>query len=99
MWSADMTICFTMKQTINATEFKAKCLELLDQVGRGELQELAVTKRGQVVARLVPPTRPPASMAEWRETMHGSVHIPAAFDLTAPASDDVWDAELGILHR
>ena len=87
------------KQTINATEFKARCLELLDQVDRGDLQELAVTKRGQIVARLVPPNRPPASMAEWRESMRGTVHIPSGFDLTAPVSDAVWDAELGILHR
>ena len=31
--------------------------------------------------------------------MRGTVHIPPGFDLTAPASDEVWDAELGILHR
>ncbi len=87
------------KQTINATEFKAKCLDLLDQVGRGELEELEVTKRGQVVARVVPPRRPPSSMKEWRAMMKGSVHIPPGFDLTAPASDDVWNAELGILDN
>jgi len=37
---------------IAATEFKAKCLELLDRVHRtGE--ELVITKRGKPVARLV----------------------------------------------
>ena len=87
------------KQIINATEFKARCLELLDQVSRGDLHELEVTKRGQVVARIVPPTRPPTSMAEWRAAMRGTVHIPPGFDLTEPASEEVWDAELGILHR
>ncbi len=85
--------------TINATEFKARCLELLDQVGTGDIEELAVTKRGQVVARLVPPRRPPASFAEWRASMEGTVHIPPGFDLTEPAYDGPWDAELGILHR
>ncbi len=87
------------KQIINATEFKARCLELLDQVGRGDLDELAITKRGQVVARIVPPNRPPTSMAEWRASMRGTVHIPPGLDPTAPASDETWDAEQGILHR
>lgn len=46
---------------INATEFKAKCLELLDRVGQtGEV--ITVTKRGKVVAELRAPygveTRP-----------------------------------------
>jgi prevent-host-death family protein len=39
--------------TISATEFKAKCLALLDEVGRtGE--PLVITKRGRPLARLVP---------------------------------------------
>ena len=38
---------------IAAAEFKAKCLALLDQVhNRG--QSITITKRGRVVARLVP---------------------------------------------
>lgn len=37
---------------INATEFKAKCLSLIDRAARGE--EVRITKRGRVVARLVP---------------------------------------------
>lgn len=43
-----------MKMT--ATEFKAKCLQILDQVNRtGE--PLEISKRGEVVAVLVPPPR------------------------------------------
>jgi prevent-host-death family protein len=87
------------KIAVSATEFKAKCLDLLDQVSRGEIEELEVTKRGHVVARLVPPLSPPASLAEWHGTMRGTVHIPPGFDLTAPVWDEPWDAELGILHR
>jgi prevent-host-death family protein len=38
---------------VAAAEFKAKCLALLDQVReRGE--SITITKRGRVVARLVP---------------------------------------------
>ena len=39
--------------TVPAAEFKAKCLALIDRVrDRGE--PLTITKRGRVVARLVP---------------------------------------------
>ena len=38
---------------ISASEFKAKCLALLDQVHSGGAP-ITVTKRGKVVARLVP---------------------------------------------
>ena len=42
-----------MTRTIKASEFKAKCLALLDEVGRtGE--PLVITKKGKPVARLVP---------------------------------------------
>ena len=38
---------------INASDFKARCLALIDQVhGGGE--PVVITKRGKVVARLVP---------------------------------------------
>ena len=44
-------------RTIPAGEFRAKCLQLLDEVQRtGE--ELVVTKRGRPIARLVPTERP-----------------------------------------
>ena len=37
---------------VNATEFKAKCLSLIDRVhAKGEV--VTITKRGRVVARLV----------------------------------------------
>jgi prevent-host-death family protein len=40
-------------KTIAAAEFKAKCLSLIDQV-RNEGEPITITKRGRVVARLVP---------------------------------------------
>jgi prevent-host-death family protein len=49
----DGLVIYTGHMRINAAEFKAKCLALLDQVGeRGEA--ITITKRGRVVARLVP---------------------------------------------
>ncbi len=41
-----------MTRTVTATEAKAKILALLDDVAAGE--EISITKRGKVVARLVP---------------------------------------------
>ena len=86
-----------MKHVINATEFKAKCLDYLERISRGDLQELEVTKRGNVVARLLPPRKRPSSFAQWQDDMKGRVHIPEGFDLTKPAYDDSSEAERGIL--
>ena len=46
-----------MARTIPASEFKAKCLALLDEVAEtGET--IIVTKRGKPVARVEPPEAP-----------------------------------------
>ena len=42
-----------MSDTIPAAEFKAKCLALIDRV-RQSGEPITITKRGSVVARLVP---------------------------------------------
>jgi antitoxin (DNA-binding transcriptional repressor) of toxin-antitoxin stability system len=41
----------TGMQTITATEFKAKCLSILDHVPP---EGIAITKRGKTVAKLIP---------------------------------------------
>ena len=43
----------TGTRTINAAEFKATCLELLDEVAESG-EELVITKNGHPVSRLVP---------------------------------------------
>lgn len=40
-------------RTINASEFKAKCLQLMDEVAASG-QEIVVTKHGRPVSRMVP---------------------------------------------
>jgi prevent-host-death family protein len=40
--------------TVTATDFKARCLELMDDVAAHRAHYL-ITKRGKVVAELVPP--------------------------------------------
>ena len=42
-----------IKKTVKASEFKAKCLALMDEVARTG-QSVVITKRGEPVARLVP---------------------------------------------
>jgi prevent-host-death family protein len=42
---------------IPASEFKAKCLELMEQVSRTR-RTIVITKRGKPVAKLVPPDEP-----------------------------------------
>lgn len=85
--------------TISASEFKAKCLNILDQLTRHELDSVVITKRGQTVGVLLPPQPESATTTELFGCMRGSVILPDDFDLTAPVLDEPLDAELGILHR
>lgn len=41
--------------TLSATEFKARCLNILDRV-KAQHETVTITKHGRVVARLVPAT-------------------------------------------
>lgn len=70
---------------IPASEFKARCLGLLDEVAETKVA-LTVTKRGRPVAKLVPldEVAPP--------TLLGSVSYDREEDLLAPV-DATWDAE------
>jgi PIN domain nuclease of toxin-antitoxin system/antitoxin (DNA-binding transcriptional repressor) of toxin-antitoxin stability system len=81
--------------TINATEFKAKCLDILDKLADRRLERVEVTKRGRVVAVLTPPAPDPAAVEQLYGLMRGSVVVPPGVDLTAPASDEPWDAAPG----
>lgn len=64
---------------VSATEFKAHCLALMDEVERtGET--IVITKRGREVARLVPA----ATSASWVGSMRGQPLFADDVDLTAP---------------
>ena len=73
-----------METTIGAGEFKAKCLQLLDEVA-AHREPLVITKRGKPVARLVP--MPPD--AQLFGALAGSVLDEG--DIVAPV-DAEWDA-------
>lgn len=84
--------------TVNATDFKAKCLDLLDQVGTRRIERLEITKHGKVVAVLIPPASREEAVQLLHGFMRGSVVVPEALDLTAFVLDEALDAEQGGLH-
>jgi prevent-host-death family protein len=86
-------------ETVSATEFKAKCLDLLNQVGARQIERLEITKRGKVVAVLIPPTSQADAVQRLHGFLRGSVVVPSGVDLTASSLDDPLDAARGELHR
>lgn len=83
--------------TFTVTEFKAKCLDILDRLGSGKLDRVEVTKRGRVMAVLTPPA------AQSADDLFGCLKdqtvIPDDFDLTKPAAGELPSTALGILHQ
>ena len=74
--------------TINASEFKAKCLAILDEVSdTGEA--VVILKRGRPVAQLVPP--PPSASRYAQDELRGSVIIKG--DVLEPVlPEEAWEA-------
>ncbi len=74
---------------ITASEFKAKCLAILDEVARtGE--PVTITKRGRAVAQLVPPV--PRLKGYPQSELLGTVRVKG--DIIGPVlSAEAWEAE------
>lgn len=65
------------RRSISASEFKARCLELMDEVNTTRA-ELVITKHGAAVARLVPVSDASVSATGF---LRGTVrHEPSLFD-------------------
>ena len=71
---------------VPATEFKAKCLALLDEIDRNG-SVITITKRGRAVANLGPVKKPKRRSSEG--AWNGKVHIPDEY-LMADTSE-LWD--------
>ena len=72
-------------RTIKASEFKAKCLKIMDEVAAtGE--PVVITKNGVPITQLIPVRRRP-------ETLFGALkgYMPLKGDIIAPV-DAQWDA-------
>lgn len=77
-------------EKIAISEFKAKCLAVLDRVQKTR-QPICVTRHGVPVAEVIPPSAV-QERTEWIESMKGSVKILG--DIISPASpESEWEAE------
>jgi len=62
------------ERTIGVTEFKAKCLDVIDQLAARTLNRVVVTKRGRPVAVMEPPPEVQAQTAEERfDAIYGCI--------------------------
>jgi prevent-host-death family protein len=68
---------------IAISEFKAKCLALLDQVQKTK-KPIRVTRFGKPVAEVVPPS--PIRSNDWIGSMKGRIEILG--DIVSPANDE-----------
>jgi prevent-host-death family protein len=80
---------------MSVTEFKAKCLDLIDKLARHEIDSIELTKRGKPVAVVSPKeaAKPKtmeealAELREWQKGMRGLLWIDPEYDLTQPTGD------------
>ena len=81
-------------ETISASEFKAKCLNILDRLANHELDRVIITKRGLAVGVLLPPDQQHQdAIRNIHGFMRGSVIIADDVDLTAPVLDEPFTTE------
>lgn len=74
----------TGNRTIKASEFKARCLELMDEVAQSR-EEIVITKRGRPVSRLVPyrqPSERPFGADRDIISIHGDIVCPTGLLLS-----------------
>jgi prevent-host-death family protein len=79
----NVTIVMTPRE-ITASQFKARCLRLLDEVAESG-EALVVTKHGRPVARVEPPLRP--------DDLQGSVEFNISDEDLVYFSMGPWDME------
>ena len=72
---------------VAATEFKANCLRLMDEVAQ-QRRPIIITKRGKPVAKLVPVEKEPIDLFG---RMAGSIKI--CGDIISPIDEDEWTGD------
>jgi prevent-host-death family protein len=70
-------------QEVAISEFKAKCLALLEQV-RKTKKPIRITRRGEPVAEIMPPS-PAKPKGKWLGSMKGTMDIVG--DIVSPVID------------
>ncbi len=72
------------------SEFKAKCLSLLQQVAKTK-EPIRVTRFGKAVADVVPPAEAQVDRNDWIGSGHGTAKILG--DIVSPAGEpEDWEA-------
>lgn len=80
---------YELTKEVAISEFKAKCLGILEQV-RKTRKPIRVTRFGEPVAEVVPPTPQPRPKS-WLGCMAGTIEIVG--DIVGPTgSEDDWEA-------
>ncbi len=75
-------------ETVSVTDFKAKCLTMIDDIARGRKDRVVLTKHNKAIAAVVP--LDDALEPLWG-SMKGTVTIAEGTDLTEPTGE-VWEA-------
>ncbi len=84
-----MVISESAMRTMKASEFKAKCLAVMDEVAAtGE--PVTITKNGKPVATLVPPGAEQAKVTSLFGLHRGQIEILG--DIISPVGEDEWEA-------
>jgi prevent-host-death family protein len=73
---------------IPVTEFKAKCLSVIEKVASGKTGRVVLTKRGKPVAALVSVSK---ALPNPRGALKGIAFIPPGVDISEPTGED-WEA-------
>ena len=80
-------------QEIAISEFKAKCLSLLQQVSKTK-ESIRITRFGKPVADVVPPAEVEVDRNAWIGSGHGTAKILG--DIISPAGEpEEWEALRG----
>jgi antitoxin (DNA-binding transcriptional repressor) of toxin-antitoxin stability system len=81
--------------TLNVTEFKARSLALLEDIAKGRLTKITVTKRGKPLAVVSPSPLDQTERTIGYGFMKGTGRVMPGVDLTEPMfpEDDPWEEE------
>ncbi|MCC6921274.1 MAG: hypothetical protein IT548_18930 [Alphaproteobacteria bacterium] len=83
--------------TISVTDFKAKCLNLIERISSGEIGRIAVTKRGEIIAEVTAHKAEKPVRPRLYGSLRGRAAVPPSVDLTEPTTLEATHAEQGIV--
>jgi len=80
------------ESSIGVTEFKSKCLGLIDDVAQGKTGRIILLKHNKPVAAIVPINDSDGEPFELWGALKGTMTLLPDVDLTEPTGE-IWDAE------